>query len=203
MAFANSVSDLIENIANGEKEKSEVISTEDFLHHTKRSNSSAAEIVKEWKEKKKEKENCRRCKVWSIRCENCENKRKRVTYLREAEREKSENDAFEEDDDFEEESNERSEKDEIKQNNEKQIQNEISTDNPKRIACSATVSVLSPSQLKQDDCEDILQELADPHPPKGVAAPDAQEPPVHPDHGDRADVGGSTMVGDQAEPDMP
>ena len=77
MAFANSVSDLIENIANGEKQKSEVISTEDLLHHTKCSNNHTVEIEEEWEKKKQNKENCRKCGVWNVRCENCEKKERK------------------------------------------------------------------------------------------------------------------------------
>ena len=54
------------------KKKSEVISTEDLLHHSKHSNNLAVEIQEEWKKKKLMKENCRRCRVW---CKNCERKR--------------------------------------------------------------------------------------------------------------------------------
>ena len=84
MAFANSVSDLIENIANGEKDKIEVISTEDFLHHTKCSNRSTVKIREDWNEKKLKKENCIKCKIWSIKCENCGKSSKDETYLSEA-----------------------------------------------------------------------------------------------------------------------
>ena len=63
-AFTNSVSDLLEAIANGEKEKSEVISTEDLLHNTKNSNIKSGELEENWKMRKEIKEKCLKCKIW-------------------------------------------------------------------------------------------------------------------------------------------
>ena len=66
--FANSVSDLLEAIANSEKQKYEVISSEDMLHHVKNSNEEVKKMKQEWYGKKRRKDNCEQCKVWKSKC---------------------------------------------------------------------------------------------------------------------------------------
>ena len=70
-AFANSVSDLLESIANSEKETAEVISTEDLIHNTKKHNIEVKRVQEDWKMAKTNKEKCRTCKIWRTRCQNC------------------------------------------------------------------------------------------------------------------------------------
>ena len=74
-AFANSVSDFLEAVANAEEEKTEVISSEDMLHNVNKGNIKKEELIKRWKSKKFEKESCIKCKIWKLRCRNCAEKR--------------------------------------------------------------------------------------------------------------------------------
>ena len=71
-AFANSVSDLLESVANGGEDKFEVISSEDLLHHAKESNRKVCENNKEIEERRKRKSQCWKCKVWRKRCNRCQ-----------------------------------------------------------------------------------------------------------------------------------
>ena len=62
--FANSVSDLLEAVANGEQGGFEVISSEDMLHHVSKHN----ERIDISKEEKKIKIQCKTCNFWNRRC---------------------------------------------------------------------------------------------------------------------------------------
>ena len=66
--FANSVSDLLEAVANSEEENYEVISSEDMLHHVGNHNVRVLETDLERKELKREKMKCMACKLWKINC---------------------------------------------------------------------------------------------------------------------------------------
>ena len=72
--FANSVSDLLESVANCEENKFEVISSEDMLHHVKESNVKVKRMKQEWEEKRREKSQCEGCKVWELKCRTCRTK---------------------------------------------------------------------------------------------------------------------------------
>ena len=71
LGFANSVSDFMESVANCERKKYEVISSEDMLHHTKVHNESVEKVMEDWKERKRRKERCRSCRIWRKRCKIC------------------------------------------------------------------------------------------------------------------------------------
>ena len=71
-AFANSVSELLEAVANSGENKFEVISSEDLLHHTKKSNSKTKQIKAEIQERREKKRKCWKCKLWRIGCRKCE-----------------------------------------------------------------------------------------------------------------------------------
>ena len=62
--FANSVSDLLEAVANSEENPYEVISSEDMLHHVGTHNLT----VEKNKEQRKKKLKCDGCKTWSRKC---------------------------------------------------------------------------------------------------------------------------------------
>ena len=57
------MSDLLESIANSERETAEVISTEDLIHSTKKHNVEVKKIKEDWNTAKIEKEKCRTCKM--------------------------------------------------------------------------------------------------------------------------------------------
>ena len=63
-AFANSVSDLLESVANSEESNFEAISSEDMIHSTKVHNK----IIAEKERTMIEKERCTRCRLWRTRC---------------------------------------------------------------------------------------------------------------------------------------
>ena len=76
-AFANSVSDLLESVANSEQRKFEVISTEDLLHSTKNSNKQVEERKKKVEDAWIRKAMCRKERNWKERrCLNCVERRK-------------------------------------------------------------------------------------------------------------------------------
>ena len=81
-AFANSISDLLESIANGgeEEKKYEVISSEDLLHHTKESNRRVREQRADVEEREKMKKSCWECKVWRRGCRRCAENRENKKY---------------------------------------------------------------------------------------------------------------------------
>ena len=58
LALSNSVSSLVEALANAEEEKREVISTEDLLYNTKEHNEEVRKMRKEYKEKRISKLKC-------------------------------------------------------------------------------------------------------------------------------------------------
>ena len=82
-AFANSISDLLESIANGgeEEKKYEVISSEDLLHHTKESNRRVREQRADVEEREKMKKSCWECKVWRRGCRICKDNRENNKYM--------------------------------------------------------------------------------------------------------------------------
>ena len=57
--MSNSVSSLVEALANAEEEKREVISTEDLLYNTKEHNEEVRRMRREYKERKIRKLQCR------------------------------------------------------------------------------------------------------------------------------------------------
>ena len=61
--FANSVSDLIESIANGETKSYEVISSEDMLHYVEGHNKKVELAKIELEKKKRLKIECKKCKI--------------------------------------------------------------------------------------------------------------------------------------------
>ena len=71
-AFANSVSDLLESVANSGEDKFEVISSEDMLYHTKESNERVRDNNKEMEDRRNEKKMCWNCKVWRRKCSKCQ-----------------------------------------------------------------------------------------------------------------------------------
>ena len=77
-AFANSVSDLLESVANSEEEKFEVISTEDMLHSVGDHNRAVEKRNKDMKDKKMRKEKCHNHKLWKMRCRECRRRRRRA-----------------------------------------------------------------------------------------------------------------------------
>ena len=70
-AFANTVSELLEAVANGGENKFEVISSEDLLHHTKKSNQEMRKIRTEMQRKKQQKRKCWNCRIWTRKCREC------------------------------------------------------------------------------------------------------------------------------------
>ena len=72
-AFANSVSDLLEAVADSEVRKFEVISTEDLMHGVKKNNAKIAEEKKRKEEEAlKRRWVCFKEKNWLKRCKRCE-----------------------------------------------------------------------------------------------------------------------------------
>ena len=74
-AFANSVSDLLESIANSEVKKYEVISTEDLLHHVWLYNRGLLERKISLRASKERRWKCFKERLWEKRCEKCESSR--------------------------------------------------------------------------------------------------------------------------------
>ena len=70
-AFANSVSDFLEAVADSEEQKYEVISTEDLLHHIWLHNRRVKEKKSEAEEIKKDRWNCWIEKQWERTCLHC------------------------------------------------------------------------------------------------------------------------------------
>ena len=70
-AFANSVSDLLEAIANSEEMKYEVISSEDMLYNTKTCNQKIRKHQAEMLTAKNRKKTCWSCRVWKVKCRGC------------------------------------------------------------------------------------------------------------------------------------
>ena len=66
--FANSVSDLIEAVANSETKNYEVISSEDMLHHVVKHNKIMEENEKKRRERKRKKMECMECMTWKETC---------------------------------------------------------------------------------------------------------------------------------------
>ena len=69
LALSNSVSLLVESLANTEEEKREVISAENLLYHTKVHNKEIRRMREEYRKKKRKKEECRKCNPTEERVE--------------------------------------------------------------------------------------------------------------------------------------
>ena len=70
-AFANSVSDFLESVANSEEHKYEVISTEDLLHHIMLHNKKVEQREKERETLEKKRWDCWKEKLWNFPCTSC------------------------------------------------------------------------------------------------------------------------------------
>ena len=67
-AFANSVSELLESVANCETKKFEVISTEDLLHNATEHNHLVEDKKREAEVKKEMRKMCLKEQIWKMRC---------------------------------------------------------------------------------------------------------------------------------------
>ena len=71
--LSNSVSNLLESVANSVLDPFESISSEDMLSKTKRSNEETAKIRDAWNKKRLEKLRCNICNIEEIKTQTCQN----------------------------------------------------------------------------------------------------------------------------------